>query len=311
MDIRWFRDLGHLAATRNFSQAAELSHISQPAFSRRIRAIEDWVGVPLVDRSTHPVTMTPAGRQMIEAAEQAIGRLEAERRLLRDAQSSPDRYMVTFGAQHSIGWRFFPAWLQAFEESFGPVMSRLRADDLPACLADLETGAVDFVIAYTSAYRPEVAGIPGLESVLIGRDLLIPVSKRGADGRPVFDLSARGAAPLPFLRFGAGAPISAHIEPLIHAYDLGRRLTVVYENSMGGALRMRARDGAGVAWLPQSLVAPDLEAGLMVRTGDPAWEVALEIRIHRLRARTNRLTRAMWSYLAVREPVPLMPGAPG
>ncbi|MEL6266332.1 MAG: LysR family transcriptional regulator [Pseudomonadota bacterium] len=305
MDLRWFRDLDHLARTRNFSRAAELSRISQPAFSRRIRAVEDWVGVALVDRSTNPVSMTPAGRQMIETAGQAIDRLETERRLLREAEARPDRYTVTFGAQHSIGWRFFPAWLQAFEEAYGPVMSRLRADDLPSCLADLEAGRLDFVIAYTSAYAPSVADLPGLESLLIGRDMLIPVSRRAPDGSPVFDLAAPGAVS-PFLRFGATAPISQHVDPLLRAYDLQRRLSVVYENAMGGALRMRARDGAGVAWLPQSLVAPDIDAGLLTRTGDPAWQVALEIRIHRLRARSNRLTRAIWAYLAVREPVALL-----
>ncbi|MEL6337686.1 MAG: LysR substrate-binding domain-containing protein, partial [Pseudomonadota bacterium] len=296
-------DLAHLARTRNFSQAAELSHISQPAFSRRIRAVEDWVGVALVDRSTHPVSLTPAGQQMMEAATQAIGRLETERKLLQDAESTPDRYTVTFGAQHSIGWRFFPAWLQGFEDSFGPIMSRLRADDLPNCVADLKDGRVDFVIAYASAYHPAISEMPGLESLRIGVDQLIPVSKRGEDGRPVFDLAAAVNAPLPFLRFGQNAPISEHLEPLLRAYDLHRRLSTVYENSMGGALRMRARDGAGIAWLPKSLVLPDLEAGHLTRTGDPAWHVDLEIRVHRLRARTNRLTRAIWSYLAIREPI--------
>ena len=69
--------LENLARTGHFSRAAELSHISQPAFSRRIKAIEDWVGVALVDRSRHPVTLTSAGSQMLEAGRQALERLAA------------------------------------------------------------------------------------------------------------------------------------------------------------------------------------------------------------------------------------------
>ena len=75
---------------------------------------------------------------------------------------------------------------------------------------------------------------------------------------------------------------------------------------MAGALRIRARAGDGVAWLPKSLVAPDLETGLLVRTGDPDWEVSLGIRLFRDRERTNRLTRSLWSFLEVRQSVSLL-----
>ncbi len=306
MDFRWFKDLSNLARTGHFSQAAELGNISQPAFSRRIKAIEAWVGVPLVNRSRHPVTLTSAGLQMLEAGRQALERLETERAQIVEAQSLPDNYVVTFGAQHSVGWRFYPAWLQAFENSFGPIMSRLRADNLPNCLKDLQNRDVDFVIAYASAYARSVDGLAGIESIRIGQDALIPVCKCDPDGTPLFDLAAGTAVQVPYLRFGADAPISKHIEPLLAEYDLSRRLGVVYENSMAGALRIRARDGAGVAWLPRSLVAPDLETGQLTVTGDPAWEIRLEIRIHRLSGHTNKLTRAIWSYLAVREPFPLL-----
>ncbi len=306
MDFSWFRDLGNLARTGNFSQAAELGNISQPAFSRRIKAIEGWVGVTLVDRSKHPIALTSAGIQMLEAGEQALARLETERSQIRDAQSLPDKYVVTFGAQHSIGWRFYPAWLQAFENAFGPVMSRLRADDLPNCVTDLKDGEVDFVIAYSSDFSKGIDSVPGLESILIGEDTLMPVCKRRSDGEPLFDFRAAAPATIPYLWFGAGAPIGQHIEPLLKANGIDARLSVVYENSMAGALRIRAREGAGVAWLPKSLVAPDLESGLLTQTGNPAWAIRLEIRLHRLRANTNQLTREMWAFLSVRETVPLV-----
>lgn len=307
MNFSWFRDLGNLARTGNFSQAAELGNISQPAFSRRIKAIEGWVGVPLVDRSKHPVGLTSAGVQMLEAGQQALARLETERNQIREAQSLPDNYIVTFGAQHSIGWRFYPAWLQAFEEAYGPIISRLRADDLPNCLKDLKEGELDFVIAYDSAYARSIAGVPPIESILIGQDVLIPVCKRGTGGAPLFEFDARTQLEIPYLRFGDNAPIGQHIEPLLERYDLKSRLRVVYENSMAGALRIRAQEGTGVAWLPRSLVAPDLKAGLLVQTGDPSWATSLEIRLHRLRENANPLTREMWAFLSVREAVPLIP----
>lgn len=306
MDFSWFKDLGNLAQTGNFSQAAELGNISQPAFSRRIKAIEGWVGATLVDRSKHPVGLTSAGVQMLEAGQQALTRLETERNQIREAQSLPDNYVVTFGAQHSIGWRFYPAWLQAFEHAYGPIISRLRADDLPACLKDLRDGELDFVIAYDSAFARSIDGEPGVESVKIGQDALIPVCKCGVNGAPMFEFSANTSVEIPYLQFGENAPIGHHIAPLLKSHDLRGKLRVVYENSMAGALRIRAREGTGVAWLPRSLVAPDLEAGLLAQTGDPTWEIELQIRLHRLRGNANQLTRKIWAFLSVREPVPLV-----
>jgi len=307
MDLYLFQDLARLNQTGNFSQAAQMSNLSQSAFSRRIRALEAWVGVTLVDRSRQPVRLTAAGLQMLEAGVQALDRVEHERSQLLEAQSLPDKYVVTFGTQHSIGWRFYPTWLQGFEETFGPIMSRLRADDLPNCLRDLQNGDVDFVIAYESEHiRYGASGrtLPGgnadaLETLTIGQDSLVPVSKPTPEGAPLFDLES-GSLEMPFLRFGDDAPIGQHLSSLFKHERLTERLRVVYENAMAGALRIRARDGMGVAWLPKTLVAQDIRSGALVRTGRAEWDVPLEIRLYRHKAHTNRLTRSIWSFLESR-----------
>lgn len=294
MDISLFRDLERLHQTGNFTQASALANLSQSAFSRRIKSLESWVGSLLVDRTRQPVRLTEAGHQMLDAGLQALNRIEQERSQILEAQALPDRYVVTFGAQHSIGWRFYPGWLQALEDAYGPILSRLRADDLPNCLLDLENGAVDFVVAYGA--QPGTGGADP-NSILIGTDRLIPVSKPTPTGAPLFDFQNAGIE-TPFLRFGDAAAISALLEPTLIAQNLKPRLRTIYENSMAGALRMRARAGDGVAWLPETLVAPDLEAGLLVPTGADDWTVALDIHLHRNPAFTNHTTRAIWAFLA-------------
>lgn len=305
MDFRWFKGLSALAQTGNFSRAAELSNISQPAFSRRIKALEEWVGTQLVDRSAYPVRLTPAGAQILEAGQQAIERIEFEISNVRDALAEPDRYVVRFAAQHSISWRFFPAWLQAFEGAFGVILSRLRADDLPNCLEDLASGAVDFVIAY--AAQDQAAKRIGTDTVglTIGHDQLVPVCKPGANGVPLFDLRDASSVEIPFLRFGDTAPLGQHVSRVVERHGLAGQLRTVYENSMAGALRIRARDGSGLAWLPRTLVTPDLESGLLVPAGGADMVGRLDIRIQRLSANDNGLVRQIWAYLEAREDQPL------
>lgn len=305
MDIELFRDLALLAKTGNFSRAANLANISQPAFSRRIKALENWVGVPLVQRGRHPIGLTDAGIQMLEAGQQAVSRIQQERDHVREAMADPDRYVVTFGAPHSISWRFYPAWLQAFEESFGPIISRLRAEDLSICIEALANRELDFVIAYRTQDVPVVDTGIATESLVIGKDLLVPVCKADSTGNPIFQIGDGNAPPVPWLRFGERAAMSRYVEPLLARTDLNDRLKVVYENSMAGALRIRARDGAGVAWLPRSLVRSDLSVGVLAITGDTDWQIPLQVCLHRMRENTNSLTRKIWSFLSVRQEVPL------
>ncbi len=306
MDTRWIKDLACLAKTGNFSHAAQLNNISQSAFSRRIKAFEAWVGTPLVNRSKHPVVLTGSGMQMLEAGKQALSRIETERQHIRESMAQPDKYVVTFAAQHSIGWRFYPAWLQAFEEVFGPIISRLRADDLPNCVSDLNRGEVDFVISYESEDAKGAQRKPEFDSLVIGRDQLIPVCKPDADGNPIFTIDDQSKSPVPFLRFGPSAPIGWHVQPILKKRNLNAKLNLVYENSMGGALRVRAHDGLGVAWLPRSLVEPDIESKLLTWAGGVEWAIDVDICLHRLKRNDNMMIRKIWSFLQLREGVPLI-----
>lgn len=61
MELKWLEDFISLAETRSFSRSAELRHVTQPAFSRRIQSLEAWLGNELIDRSSYPTRLTPAG----------------------------------------------------------------------------------------------------------------------------------------------------------------------------------------------------------------------------------------------------------
>ncbi len=79
MDTSWLQDFLTLAECGNFSRAAELRNVTQPAFSRRIRLLEDWAGAALVDRRTHNATLTPAGELFRPAANEILRRLNLAR----------------------------------------------------------------------------------------------------------------------------------------------------------------------------------------------------------------------------------------
>src|SRR6476469_5315224 len=98
MDSDWLEDFLALIACGGFSRAAERRRLSQPTFSRRIRALEDRIGSPLVDRSTHTMRLTPAGEHFRIVAEDTLRRLElglAETRAIAAAASDSLRFAST------------------------------------------------------------------------------------------------------------------------------------------------------------------------------------------------------------------------
>ena len=72
MQLNWLEDFVDLAKTRSFSRSAENRCVTHPAFGRRIKALEEWVGVSLIERGRNPVVLTSAGLIFLDAAKNAL-----------------------------------------------------------------------------------------------------------------------------------------------------------------------------------------------------------------------------------------------
>ena len=83
METKWLEDFVSLAETRSFSRSAQLRHVTQPAFSRRIQSLEAWAGTDLVNRSSYPTTLTPAGEALYSQALELLQFLHNTRDMVR------------------------------------------------------------------------------------------------------------------------------------------------------------------------------------------------------------------------------------
>ncbi|MCF6305952.1 MAG: LysR family transcriptional regulator [Rhodobacteraceae bacterium] len=111
MEINWLKDFLALKAEGNFRIAAQLRAVSQPAFSRRIQALEAWTGAPLIDRSTQPSQLTNSGKMFLPVAQKIIGLAEAGK---LDIQQNieEDKERMTFATTSSLAQIFLPGWLK-------------------------------------------------------------------------------------------------------------------------------------------------------------------------------------------------------
>src|ERR1700761_3704316 len=107
MEINWLHDFIAVAATRSFSRAAEQRNSSQPALSRRIKALESWTGALLLERTTHTVRLTSAGEACRAIAEDVVRRLATGRLEAQElARGSSD--MLKFASTNALSLTFFP-----------------------------------------------------------------------------------------------------------------------------------------------------------------------------------------------------------
>src|SRR6187200_1499256 len=143
MNLSWLDDFLALAATGNFSRAAEERHMTQPAFSRRVRALEEWLGADLFDRSTQPARLTAVGEWFRTVADELVvrvARLPGEARAVAEAHSATLRIAST----HALSFTFLPRWLRSLESrtTLGPV--ELASDVLQRCEALMLQNKVQF-----------------------------------------------------------------------------------------------------------------------------------------------------------------------
>ena len=64
------------AECRSFTKAADQFYITQTAITQQIHALEDSLGVPLFDRSSRPISLTPAGSAFLSDARSILGRID-------------------------------------------------------------------------------------------------------------------------------------------------------------------------------------------------------------------------------------------
>lgn len=302
MELDWLEDFLALVEHQHFGRAAEARNVSQPAFSRRVRLLEDWLGAPLFNRDTHRVALTAAGEQWRPTAEDLLRRLYIGREQTR-AVAEGSVSTLRFASTHALSITFFPQWLEEIEAE-QPLSSAvsLVTDNMAGCERMMLQGQAQFLLCHhhpstAVSFKPNY-----FTSVDVGRDTLIPVSAPMSEesAQPRFALPGRLDAPTPYLAF---TEVSGMGRILASAHALENRpmwLAPGFTSHVATVLAAMARAGRGLAWLPLSLIGGDLKQGVLVRAGDPHWDIPIDIRLFRPRARQNAVAEAFWARLKAR-----------
>ncbi|MFT4149121.1 MAG: LysR substrate-binding domain-containing protein [Paracoccaceae bacterium] len=302
MELKWLEDFVTLADTSSFSRAAELRNVTQPAFSRRIKQLEAWLGAVLISRATMPAELTSAGRSFLPVAQEAIRAFYTARETLRPASEAG---MIRFAALHTLTVTFFPGWLRQIEAAVPGQRTSLIPDrgGIEANLAALIDGEADFFLTYAHPRVPFHLDRGQFDWLTVGRDRVIPVAAPGVlpparAGGSALDRAIAEGTTLPYLSYGPSSFFGVALGRLFAERPPFRRRTV-HENTISAGLKTLASTGAGVCWLPESLIGEDLESGRLLPVGGADWALDLEIRLYRHNSAYDRSAERLW--LAARD----------
>ena len=300
METKWLEDFVSLAETRSFSRSAQARHVTQPAFSRRIQALEAWASIDLVDRSSYPTRLTLAGETLHAQALEILGALQAARNLMRSHRAS-GQDVIEFAIPHTLAFTFFPHWLMALRRRFGGVKTRLIALNVHDAVLRLTEGGCDLLIAYHHASQPLQLSPDRYDMLSLGHETLAAYAKADAQGQPLFWLGAAGA-PTPLLAYAAGAYMGHLVEQIIRLLPVAPALETIYETDMAEGLKAMALEGHGLAFLPASSVRQELKSQRLVRAAAlGVGELTMEVRIYRERPEVSRHKKlaalALWEFL--------------
>ncbi|VVD81386.1 LysR family transcriptional regulator [Pandoraea eparura] len=291
MQLRWLEDFVELARTRSFTRAAENRFVTHPAFGRRIRALEEWVGTQLVERSK-PLELTAAGTVFLDAATNALDILHGARTQLQDAAPTLENNLK-IATGRTLAATFFPDWYDEAVSRIGFFTATLSTGGAEEAILRLAAGEVDLLIVYSSAHTRLLIDQERYDWLSVAREVLVPVSALDAKGRATYRLAA-GPSPIPWLAFSRTLTLRAVLAR--HLAEMATRPTLkpVYQADSYEAILAMARRGAGIAWLPQRLVADDIARGTLAIVGGKEWQIGFDIALYRRRHQPHPVLDAIW-----------------
>jgi len=298
MELKWLEDFLSLCETRNFRVSSENRCVSQPAFSRRLKSLETWVGAKLIDRSKQPAELTEAG-EIFKPVALEIARLANQSR--SDVKRIKEK--IRFSTLSTLAQYFIPGWLNELQTLTETEAFSVRSGygSVAQYLSALEEGNIDFYVGYEDPSGKILNDTSKFCSLQLGIETLVPVVNPDKNGNPEYWLpDAKRGSTIPYLHTYSNPkvwPIGEHLK--VRFKDLN--FEPVYESSTAAAIREMVIKGYGVAWIPKSIVVDDLESGALVRAATTEDDIPIDIVVYRYKPNSVPDTEKFWQVLLEKE----------
>ena len=294
MRLEWIDDLLAILQAGSMNRAAEQRYLSQPAFSRRIKSIEDYVGVPLIDRSRKPAHLSDT----VMAQQQRLEELSVGiRDLLYDLrqQERKTQNRVVIAGQHSSITSKVPALIKTLVNGDETDIV-IRLGNRDECFFMLATNQADLAFVYR--VPQEKLPLEGylIEECELGTDYMIPV------------FSSEHVALLNQTYQEGEIPVITYPQDVFFGQVVNREIFSILrsriflrakaETSLTFASLQLALEGVGIGWVPKSVAARYLGRGDLVDLSETLMGCELNVCAVRIGGEKSAVETEVWDALS-------------
>lgn len=274
MDLNWLDDVLVLLEEGNMTRAAERRNITQPAFSRRIRSFEDWLGRPILNRQANRIEISTS----LTSNEAEIRALVARIREMRTnlANYKEDQAALTIAAQHAPICSSFPDMALRARQAFPNLRIRLRAGNLDECISVFLRGDASMFLCYEAEGARQLDFGTGVAQGVWGNDYLVPV----VGGALRYSVKAEGTVPrdTPAVVY----PEDSYFGRVLRRGERPFSTPSFTENAVcvtafsSGILELVLK-GIGVGWLPYSMAHREIASGNLLSLSNALGQESLRV----------------------------------
>jgi DNA-binding transcriptional LysR family regulator len=248
IELRPLRQFVAVAEELHFGRAAERLSMTQPPLTLAVQSLERQLGAPLFDRSRRAVSLTAAGRVLLDEARRILAAAQAlPQAVQRAARGESGTLRLAFVS--SIAYGALPQWLRAYRTAHPGIALQLREATLDVQLAAFEAGEIDagLVLHAPGAAPANLSTLTVLSEPLW---LALPEGHPAAARKSV-RVAELGATPL--LIFPRAITPTLYDAILAAQAERGWTPPVVQEAIQMQTLVNLVSAGIGVAWVPQTV----------------------------------------------------------
>lgn len=280
MNLQEIEDFIALSEARSFSRAAEARFVSQSAFSRRIKALEDSLGTALIDRTGTPIGLTTAGEGFLRHALSMKGIMNyAIEEIHARATDLPNALQIAMPASLASG--FFPFWYRDLQRSVTELTFHLMHYRSAVAIEELRKGTIDLAIVLHAEKCKRDINLNGLKKCTIGRDRFFFVAAPHLKDRKKLITHRKGSY------------INNCTETMLGTRYLSQ-MTTTFEAPSSEISRSMAMAGFGSAILQESLIANDITDGYLVHVDKKIRPLTCEILLLRTSSAKNDHIEKIW-----------------
>lgn len=255
MDLRQLQYFSRIAESGSFREAASRANVAQSALSRHMRALEEELGVTLMDRHARGIRLTPEGEKLKRRTDTILREMEETKAELTATPSNP-RGTVTIGASSTSSRLLYARLAEATSDRFPGINLEMTEGASYFLLEGMDTGRIDLAIMVD----PEVREYLSTESLVTEKVYLVGSPRHS--NMPPAPCSARDLANRPMVLFSRPSGGRAMLENAAAAHNVA--INVRFEAGSPDVIKDFVRRGLGYAIMPYSSIFKEVERGELI-----------------------------------------------